>query len=322
MGRAAAGGAQLPARRPLRAADAAAGAWLQAAPLWLGQAPTDSSAKSLVDVVRRAVASLLGVRPRDVFAAVASPTLPFVKDERLAPRPFIDLLSGELPKLYAQFEHTDDAPQAEWPCAVAQQLMGRCGASALPATASFCWPKVDDAVLFFGLRHSPANVERSAAALAVVMSVAQRLPKRDLPTFEHARTAVLTDVGSDEPGDEWVCAILFERSFAAIELQTLVETVRKSKNLQVVDLCDAVNVTAAAVNELLAIPHVRVVAVVGVERVVEQCDRDLAHKLVWVAHEDLWQSGLTREQIDRHRAFFALQYQALTAWRHGPRVRR
>jgi hypothetical protein len=299
-----------PLRMPAR------GSWLQAM-LWLGAVPTDSSAKSIADVARRAVASLLPLPADDVFAVVTSPTLPFIKHERLAPPPFIDLLNDN-----PQFEHRNLVPQADWPASVAKQIRARFDPGTLPATASFCWPKQADAALLFGLRNSETNRLRAAAAGAIVMSVAQRLPKQDLPTFEHAWTQVLTNADSDERSDQWVCAMLSGHVWLTeCDLQKLVGTVTLSANLQVVDLCAAASVTAPVVNALLAISHVRVVAIAGVEgveQIVKQCDPDRAQKLVWVRYEHVWCSGLSRERIDWHTAFYAFQYAALAAWHHGP----
>jgi hypothetical protein len=306
-----------------------AGAWLIAEPHWLGVETTDSSAKSIAGVVHRAVASLLKIDARNVFAVVTSPTLPFIKDRRVAPQAFIDMLDDTESAMYGLFEHAQNKSEAEWPSAV-RQIVARFDAGALskmPATLNYCWPKGSDAVLLFGLRKSKSKsktgakaksiVERAPQALAIMMSAVRRLPKQDLPTFERSPTQVLCGVDEQAPNADWICAILSGQQLSEQSLRKLVLTVRQSPNLQVVDVCNTTCVTAAVVNDLLAISHVRVVAIAGVdgvERIVEECQSEHAHKLVWVALESVWVSGLSRAQIERHTQFFAFQSQARAAY--------
>jgi hypothetical protein len=289
------------------------------AEVWLGEVPTDSSAMSIAGVVHRAVTSLVGVNASDVFALTTSRTLPFIKIQQLAPPAFVKMLDDQSNPLYKQMVHEDDRPSSKWPSAVTKQLEVL---AEMPTEASFCWPREADAVLFFGLRASKSNDDKCAArALAIATSVARRLPKQDLPTLEDAWSEMLTNVETDKSSDAWICAILSEQALTAIDVQTLVATVAASSNLQVVDLCEATSVTARDVFDLLAIPHVRVVAIAGVEgaeEIAKQCEGQLKRKLVWIAFERVWSCGLTREQIDRHLAFFAFQCQAKVAWRHQP----
>jgi hypothetical protein len=143
------------------------------------------------------------------------------------------------------------------------------------------------------------------------------LPKQDLPTFERSPTQVLCGVDEQAPNADWICAILSGQQLSEQSLRKLVLTVRQSPNLQVVDVCNTTCVTVAVVNDLLAISHVRVVAIAGVdgvERIVEECQSEHAHKLVWVALESVWVSGLSRAQIERHTQFFAFQSQARAAY--------
>jgi hypothetical protein len=153
-------------------------------------------------------------------------------------------------------------------------------------------------------------------AWPVIVQVMARSPRDDLPAVTQPRREVVWRL-PQPPNESWLCVLQSGCKIDEAAMSQLVELVRGSPNLAVVDLTRAKGdgITAAAVAELLACAHVRFVSIAGAA----QCESirsalGAAHvgRLVWCPFPQCLDEIEDRSGIDwhAHRRFFSFRQAA------------
>ncbi len=235
----------------------------------------------------RALCSLRpGVEWRDeLFALFVSPTLPVVRE--LAPAAFWDALLKE-------------------------------GLT------------IGDRMLIFGVKHKGKRSDDDGgdggdddvvarARLAEAMTIAAQLcefcPRTDLAEVMDGRKQIAVGTCA-APNLSWRCFVPSGAFFDDGMCRALVELVRNSPNLAVVDLFGTAGVRASTVKALTDLAHVRAVGVAGTEHFHEIIDLADHAKLVIVGGNERYKRFKPGgAEFDLHRRFEAFRYGVVYALR-------
>jgi hypothetical protein len=261
---------------------------------------TDASGKAMAQMIGAAVRALTGALVSCLFT---SSTLPFVQSLAHASR-----------WSYLMQTHANDFT---WHSEVADSLVPRIVRNMLYAheqgvhNAQWCLPTQGPLLVC-----SASSVAALEQAWPVIVQVMARSPRDDLPAVTQPRREVVWRL-PQPPNESWLCVLQSGCKIDEAAMSQLVELVRGSPNLAVVDLTRAKGdgITAAAVAELLACAHVRFVSIAGAA----QCESirsalGAAHvgRLVWCPFPQCLDEIEDRSGIDwhAHRRFFSFRQAA------------
>jgi hypothetical protein len=211
---------------------------------------TDTSGKALAQMISSAVRTLIGAHVSCLFT---SRTLPFVKS-----------LAHEARWKYLMQEHKHDfswhseSADDPVPQIVYDMLFARDRRTDNP---EWCLPAAARRPLIVFSAESKAELTR---AWPVISQVLMRSPRDDLPAVSEPRAQVVWRL-PQPPSDSLLCVLQSGCTFDAVKMSQLVDLVRQSPNLQVVDLTrvNGDGITVDAIGALLDMQHVRFISIAG-----------------------------------------------------------
>lgn len=208
---------------------------------------TDTSGKALAQMISSAVRTLIGAHVSCMFT---SHTLPFVKSLAHAAR--WKYLMQEHKHDFSWYSESADDPV---PQIVYDMLFRRTD------NPQWCSPAAARRPLIVFSAESKAELTR---AWPVISQVLMRSPRDDLPAVSEPRAQVVWRL-PQQPSDSLLCVLQSGCTFDAVKMSELVDLVRQSPNLQVVDLTRANGdgITVDAIRTLLNMHHVRFISIAG-----------------------------------------------------------